>query len=142
MNVSTNAIPQMVIFKGQKSAQFRIISIVEWNAHVVEPAIYTALFHDPDECKDGSTYFRDNMPKDREKLIEAYPGRTLHGLYFEHIALGGRIIAAVLIIISFVFANIWSTKRSDIGGGFSVGQYIVTLISISLLFVFNRKDKS
>src|SRR5579859_4584493 len=132
----------MFVFKGKKSARFRIISIEEWNAHLVEPAIYTALFHDPDECKDGSTYFRDNMPKEREKLTEAYPGRTLHGLYFEHVALGGRIIIAVLIIISFVFAYVWSTKRSDVGGGFGVGQYIVAVISILLLFFFNRKRRS
>jgi hypothetical protein len=115
---------------------------VEWNAYPVEPAIYTALFHDPDECEDGSTYFRENMPKYGERLIEAYRGNTLEGLYFQHTALGGRILIAVSLVLSFVFADVWSAKRSDVGGGFGVSQYILAAISIVLLFFFNRKDKS
>ena len=132
----------MHVFNGKKDDHIRIIRVVEWNAHPVDPAIYTELFQDPEQCQDRSTFFREKMPKYTEPLTEAYRGDTLEGLYFQHSALGGRILIAVLIMISFAFANVWSAKRSDVGAGFGVGQYILAVISIIFLFLFNRNDKS
>jgi hypothetical protein len=132
----------MHIFKGKKDNDFRVIRIDELDQHPVEPALYTALFHDPANCEDGSTYFRDNMPKEMEELMAAYPGKELKGLYFQHSALGGRLCAAFFIILSFIFANSWGAKKGEVGDGYAVGQYILAAVSIILLFLVNRKDNS
>lgn len=115
--------------------------VVEWNDHPFEPAIYTALFHDPDRCEERSIYYREKLSKYTEQITEAYQGERLLGLYFQHTALVGRIMIALFIMISFLFADLWSVKRSDVNGGFGVGQYILTIIPIILLF-FNRKNNS
>jgi hypothetical protein len=128
------------IFKGKKDQFIRVIRKVEWNYHSVEPAIYTAFFHDPDQCEDRSTHFREKLPKYDKQITEAIRGDVLEGVYIEHTALGGRIIIALMIIISFAFAVIWSAKKTDVSGGFGVGLYILTAIPIIILFFHNRKD--
>jgi hypothetical protein len=103
---------------------------VELNAHPVDPAIYTALIHDPHNCHERSTYFRENLPKFPQPFKEVPKGGTAHGLYFQHTALGGRILIAIFVAISFIFGSVWSAKRSDVGGGFAVGQYMLAAIFV------------
>jgi hypothetical protein len=111
--------------------------VVELNAHPVDPAIYTALIHDPNNCPDGSTHFRDELPKYGQPYNKAPKGDTVNGLYFQHTVLGGWILIVISLMIPIIFASVWSTKRSDVGGGFTVGQFIVAAISVILLLFGN-----
>jgi hypothetical protein len=82
------------------------------------------------------------MPKSPEKLSDAYEGATVDGLYFRHTLLGGRIFISVLLIItSLIVSAIWSARKADIGGGFTIGNYILAIVpAIILLFTLKRKE--
>jgi hypothetical protein len=109
----------------------------EWSYHPVHPKIYKTFFIDPTECPDGSTYYREKMPRCTERITEAIQEDTIQGLYIQHDLLGGRIAVAILMIGLFVFADYWSIKKLDISGGFGIGAYILAAIPIFALFVIN-----
>lgn len=117
--------------------QLDVVGIIEYNEPDVNPFIYTALFHQPQKCKPGDTHYRDKLPKENDRLTEAYHGWTGDGLYFHHILLGGRIFIAIIVIISVVFANVWSAKK-DLSAAYSVGQYLLALVPVVVIFVSNR----
>ena len=129
---------QLRVIQGRKDKFFRVFDITELNYHSIHPAIYTTYFHDPDQCHLESTYCRDFLPKHEDKITDAIRERQLEGLFIQHTVLGGRILIALMIIITFVFADIWSAKNSDLSGGFGVGAYVLAAIPVIALFGFNR----
>jgi len=68
---SASLIAQFHVFKGKKDKFIRIIRKVERNYHPVEPAIFTAFFHDLGQCEDRSTYYREHLPKHAKPITEA-----------------------------------------------------------------------
>lgn len=107
----------------------------------MHPKVYKTFLIDPSECPDGSTYYREKVPKHTERIKEAIQEDTLEGLYVQHDFLGGRIVVALLMIGSFVFADYWSVKKSDISGGFGTGAYVLAAIPIFALFATNRDQQ-
>ena len=114
-----------------------VADVVEYSYHDVKPFIYTRLFHNPEKCKSKETYYRDLMPKETDRLTTAYESWNGDGLYFHHTLIAGRIVVAFLVIMSVVFANVWSS-RTDISMGYAVGQYVLAVIPVVVIFVSNR----
>jgi hypothetical protein len=92
-------------------------------------AQWRTFFYHPEKCDVGETYFRQHLPKDQSKVVGGYRGRDVNVLYFDH-SLPVGFLVTIIAAFAALLALFWSIAKHNISGGFSMGAFIIALISL------------
>jgi hypothetical protein len=99
----------------------------------------------PECCHEYDTRVFDQLPKRTRGKLEGKIKRSTvgWGLYFQEGVDFGKLTSVVftVLVVSFLFAVLWSNLEHDIQGGFGIASYVVTVVAMFVALVVNRAGR-
>lgn len=77
------------------------------------------------------------MPKEAQRLGDAYESWNGDGLYFQHILIAYRTFVWFIVLLALTLAIVWSVKK-DTSAGTGVGQFLLACIPAFAILLVDR----